>query len=569
MSRILLWVASSVLLAALQSLALGQLTTFISLSSLFCGIGIAWFLGSAKTFERSVNFSGGFGIILSVFILLAGFLQYVYLLVVIDGQYAVGNPNNWGDLPLHINYIRALARGLHFWPENTEFSGEILKYPFGMDLWNALFESLGIPLRAHLFLVGVGGFLLTAWALFRRAGIWGLSAFFLSGGFVFSEGIINGVGWGPGSALDWKNLFLAVFVTQRGFLYALPAGLWLIERSASNFFARKEQLAFGLIWGALVFFHLHSFLILSVYLLGVFLLRKNWRQFILSMAVASAVALPFLFVVFGQGQNLGNAIGFSWGWTFADRMKDMGFFYYLLQNFSGFILVLILSLIAAYRNSNARLEFAFLLALWFLFFNVRVAPWAWDNIKVLLWIYILIQIWFFDHYWQHTTKGSRWQQNLILLCAFAPGVFQLAASFPARVHASKIGPPEVLAECVRKQIGVNDVVIASSSYDHALYFQGMKMALGYEGHVWSHGYDLSKRKAQVQSILNFAEGWPQAAKELDAKWMVRRKNEPELVFSQWDSVAATATECEDFIYDLSQFNGSSFDFGNSNSGSHR
>ena len=47
-------------------------------------------------------------------------------------------PNNLGDLCLHLTYIRYLANGVHFWPDNPIFAAGKLNYPLGTDLYNSL-----------------------------------------------------------------------------------------------------------------------------------------------------------------------------------------------------------------------------------------------------------------------------------------------------------------------------------------------------------------------------------------------------------------------------------------------
>ena len=54
----------------------------------------------------------------------AGFARAFLWLVFVDGDtIKVLSPNNLGDLALHITYIRNLASGAPFWPENPIFAG--------------------------------------------------------------------------------------------------------------------------------------------------------------------------------------------------------------------------------------------------------------------------------------------------------------------------------------------------------------------------------------------------------------------------------------------------------------
>jgi len=68
----------------------------------------------------------------------SGVRAFCWLVFTVDDKICVLSPNNLGDLPLHLTYIRYLARGPKFWPENPIYSGIPMHYPAGIDLFNAL-----------------------------------------------------------------------------------------------------------------------------------------------------------------------------------------------------------------------------------------------------------------------------------------------------------------------------------------------------------------------------------------------------------------------------------------------
>ena len=144
----ILWISGSSLLAVLLSLIFGSLSPGIALFSL-----AAAGLGSAYASWQEIN-RPKLNIQSLFFLLFLGLFsfQFTYLLYEIrfdELWLATINPNNRGDLPFHINMIRAFARGLEFWPDHLFLITERLRYPFGMNLFNAQFEILGISLSAH------------------------------------------------------------------------------------------------------------------------------------------------------------------------------------------------------------------------------------------------------------------------------------------------------------------------------------------------------------------------------------------------------------------------------------
>jgi len=54
------------------------------------------------------------------------------------------SPNNLGDLSLHLTYIRYLANGAAFWPDNPIFASGPLTYPVGIDLFDSLLKLIGV-----------------------------------------------------------------------------------------------------------------------------------------------------------------------------------------------------------------------------------------------------------------------------------------------------------------------------------------------------------------------------------------------------------------------------------------
>ena len=85
-------------------------------------------------------------------------LRIFLWLVFRDGDsIKVLSPNNLGDLSLHLTYIRYLASGVPFWPDNPIFYAGKLTYPAGTDLFNSLLLLVGADPLRRLDLVRRGG----------------------------------------------------------------------------------------------------------------------------------------------------------------------------------------------------------------------------------------------------------------------------------------------------------------------------------------------------------------------------------------------------------------------------
>lgn len=69
----------------------------------------------------------------------------------IVGQRLAGDPlmvsaNTWGDTGLHIGLARSFSRGDNFPPVLPIFSGEPIRYHFGLDFYAGMLERVGVPI---------------------------------------------------------------------------------------------------------------------------------------------------------------------------------------------------------------------------------------------------------------------------------------------------------------------------------------------------------------------------------------------------------------------------------------
>ncbi len=297
-------------------------------------------------------------------------------------------PYNYGDLPLHWTYVSQLAGGASFWPENPILAGERLRYPFGVDLLTAVFVQLGASLPVLLPVMGLAGAALAALALRRWGGALAVAGFVFAGGLAGFQLLWTGRVEDYQSAVAWKSLFLALFVPQRGYLLALPAGLLLLWSWRRRLLRGESGLApwvEGVLWGVLPLVHIHTFLFVS-------LLAAVWaigggrlRAALPALAWAAAPAAWSVWQV-TDGFRASSLVGWKPGWTMGAQNPAV----FLLWNF-GFFLPLALGALALAARERRREELLVLgpaLAILAALFLVRLAPWEWDNTKVMLWCYV-------------------------------------------------------------------------------------------------------------------------------------------------------------------------------------
>jgi hypothetical protein len=525
-------------IAYLLSAIFGSLTPTIAVISLLLGTWMARGRARAilarapglQTFDFAEGEAGTIEAILAALVTYLCVRHFAWMFVYVDGKYLTLHPNNFGDLPLHINYIRELARGSVFPPMNPSFASEVLRYPFGPDLYSALWESVGVPISTHLFFVGLVATVTSVITLRWFGGWWAIGGFFFSGGLIgwsAVQGQVLPVDLTQG--VDWKNLTLSVFITQRGVLFALPMGLLLIEMTRRHF-SRQAPLnknlmtTLGLCWGILPLFHAHAFVIVSILMAGVAAIESGSVRglfALLKSRMAILAYIPATVFILRTSDGFGKAkiIHFDpwWTSTFEDAPR------FLIFNF-GLWLFLPLALAIAIGLSKkltsvARkkmyLELALYSALFLIFYNVMLAPWAWDNIKILIFPYLG-----FCHLaWRAIDpilpKAAR---TVLAILLFASGATAVISSIPTpslRGLAVYQAADLANAEGALMQVPQWAVFASGTTHEHPLTYLGRLRALGYEGHLWSHGIDYKTKLALLEGLMKGTVNEPlRVAREL-------------------------------------------------------
>ena len=373
-------------------------------------------------------------------LLFAGFAlrAFCWLVFTDDNNICVLSPNNLGDLPLHLTYIRYFAKGAKFWPQNPIYSGIPLHYPAGIDLFNALLNLTGCNDLRALIWVGLAASALTCYALLRWGGWFAVMGFLCNSGLAGWK-IFHHYGWrieDYQQAMDWKSIPLSMFVTQRGLLYAIPAGLLLLAVWRAQWFrdpydfeptVRMPLWVQVVIYGTMPLFHLHTFMFLSALLgwwmilgEGVCRIRFEIFDLVLWAILPGTVCVSLVTGLFQRGQNAAGVLHLKPGWM----QEDHPFFQYWFTNF-GILPILAVALVVwivvRYKQSKtAREAFAFVFPSLFVFAIacvVMFAPWEWDNMKIMIWAYLVILP--FLHEMLFAIPGMPWHSDSLDLPYYA------------------------------------------------------------------------------------------------------------------------------------------------------
>jgi hypothetical protein len=480
-----------------------------------------------------------------------------------DGIYT-GVAHNLGDLHYHLNAIYSFTDGQNFPPENPSFAGVKFTYPFMADLISAGLVMLGAGARRAMFwqniMLGFSLVVLLESFTFKltrnklAAKIAPLLLLF-SGGFGFllflrdyytgGEDLVRFLWNLPADytirftgGLRWGNSLIVLFVTQRSLLLGMPLTLIILgyiwklfdapgeaadetpvktgeKRPAANVYA---SFFIGAIAGLLPLVHAHSLLVvMAVAGFAALCTWKKWRQWAAFFAGAAITAAPeLLWAISGSATRAGKFIDWHFGWD----KGDLNFFFFWIVN-TGLFIPLLLTVIGRllfiiYRPGDKKgfvspdearklLLFYIPFGLFFVISNiVKLAPWEWDNIKVLIYWFAgslpLVAL-LLAKAWENKDK----YQKILAAAALAVLIFSGALDvwrvisrsqnyLIADVNALKI------ADDIRKLTEPRALFLNAPTFNSAVGLSGRRSLMRYVGHLSSHGIDYAEREADVRKI---------------------------------------------------------------------
>ena len=575
-----------------------------------------------------------FWLVVGVFACFA-FRSFCNLLFIDGNELKIQSPNNLGDLSLHLTYINNFASGVPLWPDNPIHCFSKLRYPAGIDVFNALLVSLHINIIRGLVWVGLFACAATCFALYRWGGTFAIAGFIFNGGLVGFQ-YFKTLDWRDYQGVNfiaWKSIALSMLVTQRGLLYAIPVGLLLLCHWRSKFFPpngtpidgsrRRPLLPFWVelsLYASMPLFHIHTFMALSFVLafLFLFLLQDRYaRMQLILLAIAAVLPATFFVWLVTDQFHAGSVLQWNPGWvqndgdfarplgafanpTAATGAPPSGFFgtiYHFFQfwtiNF-GLTIPLIITLVVLLgirawkqRNEPAQhkiflvaflgvtglsililaclfaslslgyslfvvsaiippivvavlvLPFTMLLyqdwkqkvplstsaafvvpavALFLFAYFVKAAPWAWDNIKLIIWAYLLV----LPFLWRDLI--SRWifpVRALVCVALFGSGFVTIFGGIAAGKNGfGLINRAELdgVGAAVRN-LPLDARFAAFPIYNHPLLLQGRKVILGYPGHVWTQGFNYGDTSAKLTSLMNGSPDYKEIARHFQTRYL--------------------------------------------------
>jgi hypothetical protein len=269
----------------------------------------------------------------------------------------------------------------------------------------------------------------------------------------------------------------------------------------------RRMIAAGAVAGLLPLVHAHSFIVVMG--VGACLALINWsrwREWLAFFVVASLIAVPqLLWSTHGSAVSTRAFIGWEFGWDSGSQ----NFFWFWFKNTGLFIPLLITALLwkrEDYLVSRQILFFFLPFTLCFIVPNmVKLAPWIWDNVKVLFYWWIasapivallLARLW----------EGKGWNRVLagglfvVLTLAGALDVFALITRQGEYQEFDRDGV--TFAEMIKQQTPPRATILHAPIHNTPVFLTGRRSLMGYPGHIWTHGIDFGQRETDIKKIYS-------------------------------------------------------------------
>jgi hypothetical protein len=366
----------------------------------------------------------------------------------------------------------------------------------------------------------------------------------------------------PNSILRWGNSLTTLFVPQRSILFGMPLAItifcqwWLAisqqendqspadptatsaleqrnagnaakvsrpRRKASrkanawpqpeppNFYLRR-MLAAGMCAGLLPLIHAHTFLaVMAVAVCLALIFRSAWRSWLFFFAVALVVSAPeVLWLAHTGGVNARSYVAWQPGWD--NGPHNVVWFWFV--NTGLFIPLLVMALLwrgAEFKLPPRLLKFYAPFAFCFIVPNlIRLAPWIWDNIKVLFLWYVAsapIVALLLARWWQQRS-WLRWLAPAVLATLLLAGGLDVLRVVSEASEYREFDLSEIaIAGQISAQALPRAVVLHAPTFNSPVFLTGRRSLMGFPAWMWSRGLDYSQRGADIASIYS---GEPEA-----------------------------------------------------------
>jgi hypothetical protein len=235
--------------------------------------------------------------------------------------------------------------------------------------------------------------------------------------------------------------------------------------------------------------------------------RRPWATFFIAALV---VALPQLWrSTHHSAVDAGKFFDWQFGW---DHGQENAVWFWF-KNTGLFIPLTVAAILWRKKKEplvSRRLLIFFLpFTLCFIIPNVlKLAPWIWDNIKVLF------------YWWLASAPlvalllARLWRQGglkraialTLFVCVTLAGALDVSA-IVLRSSRYEVFNAEGIkfAELIKQKTAPRAMIIHAPVHNHPVFLTGRRSLMGYPGHVWTHGLEFASRESEIRRVYAGAQ----------------------------------------------------------------
>lgn len=270
------------------------------------------------------------------------------------------------------------------------------------------------------------------------------------------------------------------------------------------------MLTAGVIAGMLPLIHAHTFMVVMGVGGCLALLFWRWREWAIFFAVALLIAVPEMFwVTRGSAAEAKTFLGWHFGW---DHGED-NVVWFWLKNTGLFIPLIVAALLWRGKNylvSKRLLYFYLPFTLCFIIPNlIKLAPWVWDNIKVLFYWYVAsapIIALLIARLWRNG-PGQRALAFALIVALTLAGALDVWRIVTRTTEYQEYDRDALsLAQKIVRETPPRSLILHAPTYNPPIFLTGRRSLLGYTGYIWAHGLDYIPRETDIKRIYAGAPG---------------------------------------------------------------
>ena len=140
---------------------------------------------------------------------------------------------------------------------------------------------------------------------------------------------------------------------------------------------------------------------------------------------------------------------------------------------------------------------------------LRFAPWVWDNIKILIYWYIVsapLVCLVLASMWRGGRVMRAASLGLFLLLT-AAGALEVWRVISGASSYRGFGTAEIeFAQMIRESTPPGSTVLHAPVHNNPVFLSGRRSLLGAPGHVWSHGIGSDQRQSDIKQMYGGSVG---------------------------------------------------------------